>query len=81
MCRVKVEVSPGLIDSERTALVQTAEAATQPGAGFAPVVDIVEPVAASAKPCVEQTWPYLDRKCLTGVVSRFRHVRVLPPRA
>jgi hypothetical protein len=39
-----------------------------------------EPVV-SAKPCKEQTWPYLDRKCLTGIVTRWRHVRVLPPDA
>jgi hypothetical protein len=67
------------VDVPAVATAQIADAAMQPGAGFAPVADIVEPVAASAKPCAEQTWPYLDRKCVTGITSRFRHVRMLPP--
>jgi hypothetical protein len=36
---------------------------------------------ASAKSCKEQTWPYLDDKCLSGKLRRWHHVRVLPPDA
>jgi hypothetical protein len=33
---------------------------------------------AANKPCTEQTWPYLDAKCLKGNTSAVRDVRVLP---
>ncbi len=40
---------------------------------------VTPPPGAAAKPCKEQTWPYLGSNCLTGTTHRWRRIRVLPP--
>ena len=35
------------------------------------------PQAEAAKPCAEQAWPYLDKKCFTSTSRKRRHVRVI----
>jgi hypothetical protein len=57
------------------------EARPTAGSEFAVASNRSPQPSVAAKPCNEQTWPYLDRKCLTGVVTRWRHVHVLPPDA
>jgi len=42
---------------------------------------VTPPPGAAAKPCKEQTWPYLGSNCLTGTTHRWRRIRVLPPDA
>jgi hypothetical protein len=61
-----------------------APAPTPVAAGLIPGAEAPQPLAASAapaKPCNEQTWPYLDSKCLNGTPPKRQHVRIFRPEA
>jgi len=70
---------PGARVEPTLTVAQTSQDEIAPGSEFTLASNPVPEPAAAAKPCNEQTWPYLDRKCLTGITTRWRHVRVLPP--
>jgi hypothetical protein len=44
-----------------------------------PAPAAAQPSAAPVKTCKEQTWPYLDGKCLNGAPRKRQQVRVLRP--
>jgi hypothetical protein len=61
-----------------------ASAPTAVAAAPMPAEAAPQPVAAPpapAKPCNEQTWPYLDSKCLNGTPPKRPHVRIFRPEA
>lgn len=51
------------------------------GAPNSPQSDAAPARVAASKPCREQTWPYLESKCLSGKTQHPRQVRLLPPNA
>jgi hypothetical protein len=75
-------------DVARAETVLMATAAESPAAVQTPAPEAIgatgapaaaQTPAAAAKPCKEQTWPYLDRKCLNGTSPKHPQVRVFRP--
>lgn len=63
--------------SATAALAAPVETAPSPIAAALPT----QPPAAAAKSCKEQTWPYLEGKCLNSTARKRQPLRVLKPEA